>query len=64
MQQGARAKYHLLDSVERALADSGSRDLTLLCLQLFLKLGKLAKSDLLFLVQHLLDTLNLICLHC
>ena len=51
----------LLDSVKGALADGASRDLTLLCLELFLELGKLTKSNLLFLVQYLLHTLNLIC---
>jgi hypothetical protein len=61
MQQGTRYMYRLLDSIERALADSASRDLTLLCLELFLELGKLTKSNLLFLVQHLLHALNLIC---
>jgi hypothetical protein len=61
MQQGTKDVYRLLDSVERTLANGAGRDLTLLCLELFLEPGKLTKSDLLFLVQHLLDTLNLIC---
>lgn len=54
----------LLDGVQRALACGRSRNLTLLCLELFLELGKLTKSDLLFLVQHLLYTLDLIWLQC
>jgi hypothetical protein len=61
MQQGTRDVYRLLDGVEGALADGASRDLTLLCLELLLELGKLTKSNLLFLVQHLLHALNLIC---
>lgn len=62
-EQGARELCPLLDSVEGALADGGSRGLTLLCLELFLEFGKLTKSDLLFLIQHLLHTLHLICLY-
>jgi hypothetical protein len=61
MQQGTKEVYRLLDSIERALADGASRGLTLLCLELFLEPGELTESNLLFLVQHLLDTLNLIC---
>lgn len=52
---------YLLDSVERTLAACASRDLTLLCLELLLELGELAKSDLLLFIQYLLDTLDLIC---
>ena len=63
MRQGRRYMCRLLDSVKGALADGGSRGLTLLCLELFLEFGKFTKSDLLFLVQHLLHTLNLICLY-
>lgn len=59
-----RGIFHLLDSVERTLADGASRGLTLLCLELFLELGELTESNLLFLVQYLLDTLDLICLCC
>jgi hypothetical protein len=50
MQQGTRGVYYLLDSVERTLADSASRGLTLLCLELFLELCELTESNLLFLV--------------
>jgi hypothetical protein len=66
MQQGTRwvPVYHLLDGVEGALADSASRGLALLCLELLLELGELTESNLLFLVQYLLDALNLICLCC
>jgi hypothetical protein len=59
-----RGICHLLDSVKRTLADGASRGLTLLCLELFLELGELTESNLLFLVQYLLDTLDLICLCC
>jgi hypothetical protein len=61
MHQETRDMYCLLDSVERALTTCASRNLTLLCFELLLELGELTKSDLLFLVQYLLNTLDLIC---
>jgi hypothetical protein len=64
MRQGTRDVCHLLDSVERTFADGASRSLTLLCLELFLELGKLTECNLLFLVQYLLDTLDLIYSYC
>jgi len=50
----------LLSRVKTALADSAGWSLSLLCLELLFELGKLSHGNLLFLIQDLLNALDLL----